>query len=135
MLLVVPTLNEAAGPLITPVERLGIDPRLAPLIARALVKDPDILILDEPTSAMDSITEKPIFESLPPLVRKKTLIVVAHRLSTIQDSDSILLLSENRLVAAGTHQSLLESNAYYRSLVTCQQVEGAREETRPAASV
>jgi ABC-type bacteriocin/lantibiotic exporter with double-glycine peptidase domain len=104
-------------------------------IARALVKDPDILILDEPTSAMDSITEKSIFESLPPLVLKKTLIVVAHRLSTIQDSDSILLLSGNRLVAAGTHQSLLESNAYYRSLVTCQQVEGAHEETRMAASV
>ena len=87
-------------------------------IARALVKDPDILILDEPTSAMDSITEKSIFESLPPLVRKKTLIVVAHRLSTIQDSDCILLLSENRLIGAGTHQSLLESNAYYRSLTS-----------------
>ncbi len=89
-------------------------------IARALVKGPDILILDEPTSAMDSITEKSIFESLPPLVRLKTLIVVAHRLSTIQDSDTILLLSENRLIAAGTHHSLLESNEYYRSLVACQ---------------
>ena len=92
-------------------------------IARALVKDPDILILDEPTSAMDSITEKSIFESLPPLVRKKTLIVVAHQLSTIQDSDCILLLSENRLVGAGTHQSLLESNVYYRSLVACQSLD------------
>ena len=98
-------------------------------IAGALVKNPDILILDEPTSAMDSITEKSIFESLPPLVRKKTLIVVAHRLSTIQDSDCILLLSENRLVGAGTHQLLLESNAYYRSLVSCQQVLIAHEES------
>ncbi len=100
-------------------------------IARALVKDPDILILDEPTSAMDSITEKSIFELLPPLVRKKTLIVVAHRLSTIQDSDSILLLSDNRLVAVGSHQSLLESNDYYRSLVSCQQVVVGPEESVP----
>jgi ABC-type multidrug transport system fused ATPase/permease subunit len=96
-------------------------------IARALVKDPDILILDEPTSAMDSITEKSIFESLPPYLGKKTLIVVAHRLSTIRNSDAILLLNENRLVAAGDHRSLLEQNAYYRSFVFCQQVAADHE--------
>jgi ABC-type multidrug transport system fused ATPase/permease subunit len=90
-------------------------------IARALVKDPDILVLDEPTSALDSMTEKSIFQSLPSLVRDKTLFVVAHRLSTIQGSDRILLLNENRLVAIGTHQSLLESNDYYCSLVAYQQ--------------
>jgi ABC-type bacteriocin/lantibiotic exporter with double-glycine peptidase domain len=90
-------------------------------IARALVKDPDILILDEPTSALDSLTEKSIFQSLPNIIQNKTLFVVAHRFSTVKDSDRILLLNENRLIAIGTHQSLLETNDYYRSLVAYQQ--------------
>jgi len=91
-------------------------------IARALVKNPDILVMDEPTSALDSKTEKSIFSTLPSLVRDKTLFVAAHRFSTIKDSDSILLLNENRLIAVGTHQSLLETNEYYRSLVAFQQI-------------
>jgi ABC-type multidrug transport system fused ATPase/permease subunit len=91
-------------------------------IARALIKEPDILILDEPTSALDSLTEKSIFQSLPEIIQNKTLFVVAHRFSTIKDSDRILLLNDNRLVAIGTHRSLLESNDYYRSLVAYQDV-------------
>ena len=91
-------------------------------IARALVKDPDILVLDEPTSALDSLTEKSIFQSLPAFVQDKTLFVVAHRFSTIRNSDRILLLNENRLVAIGTHRSLMETNDYYRSLVAYQQI-------------
>jgi ABC-type multidrug transport system fused ATPase/permease subunit len=93
-------------------------------IARALVKDPDILILDEPTSALDSLTEKSIFQSLPSIFKNRTLFVVAHRFSTIKNSDRILLLNENRLVGMGTHESLLESNDYYRSLVAYQQGSG-----------
>jgi ABC-type multidrug transport system fused ATPase/permease subunit len=85
-------------------------------IARALVKHPDILVLDEPSSSLDNLTEKSIFRSLPFLVRNKTLFVVAHRLSTIEDSDRILLLNDCRLVAVGTHKMLLETNDYYRSL-------------------
>ena len=91
-------------------------------IARALVKDPDILVFDEPTSALDSLAEKSIFHSLPALVGDKTLFVVANRLSTIRDSDRILLLNESRLVAIGTHQSLMESNDYYRSVVAGRQM-------------
>ncbi|NIO49815.1 MAG: ATP-binding cassette domain-containing protein [Candidatus Aminicenantes bacterium] len=91
-------------------------------IARALVKNPDILVLDEPTAALDSMTEKSIFRTLPSLVRGKTLFVAAHRLSTIRDSDCILLLNENRLIDVGKHQSLLETNEYYRSLVIFQQI-------------
>jgi ATP-binding cassette subfamily B protein len=91
-------------------------------IARALIKDPDILVLDEPTSALDSVIEKSIFDALPKMVREKTLFVVAHRLSTVYNSDRILLLNENRLVAIGTHEELLEGNDFYRALVTNQQV-------------
>jgi ABC-type multidrug transport system fused ATPase/permease subunit len=91
-------------------------------IARALIKEPDIVILDEPTSALDSITERSIFDALPALLRAKTLFVVAHRLSTIQDADRILLLNEKRLIAMGTHQELQAGSAYYRSLVANQQL-------------
>jgi ABC-type bacteriocin/lantibiotic exporter with double-glycine peptidase domain len=110
----------------TEISEKGVDlsegqkQRLA--LARALIKDPDILVLDEPTSAVDSVTEKSIFQSLPSLVRNKTLFVVAHRLSTIMSSNRILLLNDTGLVDIGTHQSLLETNDYYRSVVAYQQV-------------
>jgi ABC-type bacteriocin/lantibiotic exporter with double-glycine peptidase domain len=85
-------------------------------IARALVCDPDILILDEPTSALDRLNESSIFQALPEFVRNKTLFVITHRLPTIHECDSILLLNESRIVAIGTHESLLESSDYYQSL-------------------
>jgi ABC-type multidrug transport system fused ATPase/permease subunit len=90
-------------------------------IARALVKNPNILVLDEPTSTLDGLTERSIFSSLPFVVKNKTLLVVAHQLSTIEDSDRILLLNENGLAASGTHQSLRLTSDYYRSLFGTQQ--------------
>jgi ABC-type multidrug transport system fused ATPase/permease subunit len=91
-------------------------------IARAFIKNPDILLLDEPTSALDSIVERSIFDALPALVQDKTLFIVAHRLSTIQKSDSILVLNESRLVATGTHESLMANNEFYQELVAKQQI-------------
>jgi ABC-type bacteriocin/lantibiotic exporter with double-glycine peptidase domain len=89
-------------------------------IARALVKDPDILILDEPTAALDGLTEQSLFEALPEPTRGKTLFIVAHRLSTVVNADRILVLNENRLVAEGTHAELLGTSDYYRALVASQ---------------
>ncbi len=105
----------------------GQKQRLA--LARAIVKDPDILVLDEPTSALDSQTEKTIFLSLPSVIENKTLFVVAHRLSTIMNADRIFLLDQNRLIAIGTHESLLETNDYYRSIVSHQQVQPEQDPT------
>ena len=98
----------------------GQKQRLA--LARALIKDPDILVLDEPTSALDGRVERSIFEALPALVRDKTLFVVAHRRSTIQNADRILVLNDSRLVATGTHEALLATDELYRSLVAGQHV-------------
>jgi ATP-binding cassette subfamily B protein len=91
-------------------------------IARALITEPDILVLDEPTSALDNMMEKAIFDALPTWVQGKTLFVVAHHLTTVQNADRILLLNEKRLVAMGTHQELLANNDYYRRMVTGQQI-------------
>jgi ABC-type multidrug transport system fused ATPase/permease subunit len=104
----------------------GQKQRLA--IARALVKDPDILVLDEPTAALDGITEKTLLETLPAETRGKTLFIVAHRLSTVIDSDRILVLNESRLVAEGTHGELLSTNDYYRELVASQLIPDGKDE-------
>jgi ABC-type multidrug transport system fused ATPase/permease subunit len=86
-------------------------------IARALLKDPDILILDEPTSALDSVTEKLLFDDLPSLVNGKTVFMASHRLSAVKQADRILVLNESGIAEIGSHESLLESSDYYRSMV------------------
>lgn len=91
-------------------------------LARALIKDPDIIVLDEPTAALDSLAEKSIFEHLPEATRLKTLFVIAHRLATVQNADRILLLKDRQLIAMGSHHELFQNNEYYRNLVTNQQI-------------
>jgi ABC-type multidrug transport system fused ATPase/permease subunit len=92
-------------------------------LARALVKDPDILILDEPTASLDSLIERSIFETMPEATRGKTVFLVAHRLVTAQRADRIMLLNDKRLVDTGKHAELLERSAYYRTLVESQNLE------------
>jgi len=86
-------------------------------IARALVKAPDILVLDEPTSSLDGRTEESILASLPAFVKGKTLLVVSNRLSTIEHCDRVLLLNEDKRLLASTHEQLMATNEHYRSLI------------------
>ena len=98
----------------------GQKQRLA--IARALVKNPDIVILDEPTSALDSRTEASIFAVLPDRLRGKTLFVVAHRLSTIRQSDRILCFDDKGLAGIGSHEELRDKCPFYQELLRIQAV-------------
>ena len=85
-------------------------------IARALLKDAPILILDEPTSSLDAISEEAVFDGLRRLRERRTTIVIAHRLSTIRDASRILVLHDGRVIAQGTHEELITSNELYRGM-------------------
>mgnify|MGYP003291821785 CR=1 FL=1 len=90
-------------------------------IARAILKNPPILILDEATSALDTESEKLVQEALENLMKDRTTLVVAHRLSTIRKADLICVLHEGQIVERGTHDELYALNGYYRKLVDMQQ--------------
>ena len=89
-------------------------------IARALIRNPRILILDEATSALDSESEKLIQIALTPLMKDRTTFVVAHRLSTVQEADQILVLDEGKIVESGTHSELVTKQGLYRHLYDAQ---------------
>lgn len=89
-------------------------------IARAILKNPPILILDEATSALDTESEKLVQQALEQLMRNRTTLVIAHRLSTIKNADLICVLSEGRIVEIGKHDELLAQNGYYRKLIEMQ---------------
>lgn len=91
-------------------------------IARIFLKNPPILILDEATSALDNITERLIQNSLEELCKGRTTIVVAHRLSTIQNADEIIVLTDNGIEERGTHQELLENKGFYHKLYNMSQL-------------
>lgn len=90
-------------------------------IARALYRDPEILVFDEATSALDNITERELMNEINALSRTKTLIIVAHRLSTVEKCDSIYLLDQGRIVAQGSHADLLATSPAYQSMYYKQQ--------------
>jgi len=92
-------------------------------IARALMKNAPMLILDDSVSAVDVKTEKAILENLRSLRRGKTTILIAHRISTVENMDKILFLDEGRLCDAGTHEELLERCEAYRNMVLLQRLD------------
>ncbi|MFC2455523.1 MAG: ABC transporter ATP-binding protein, partial [Segatella salivae] len=91
-------------------------------IARAILKNPPILILDEATSALDTESERLVQDALAKLMKTRTTIAVAHRLSTIRNADEICVLHEGRIIERGTHDELIGNNGYYKKLHEMQQV-------------
>ena len=89
-------------------------------IARALLRDPPILILDEATSALDSESERLVQEAIDRLLRHRTVFVIAHRLTTVQHADFIVVMSEGRVLERGTHAELHASDGLYRRLYNLQ---------------
>ncbi|MBM6992298.1 MAG: ABC transporter ATP-binding protein [Prevotella sp.] len=90
-------------------------------IARAILKNPPILILDEATSALDTESERLVQDALFKLMKTRTTIAIAHRLSTIKNADEICVIHEGRIVERGTHDELLARNGYYKKLHDMQQ--------------
>ena len=89
-------------------------------IARAMLLDAHMLILDEATSNVDTRTEQEIQAAMRELMKGKTCFVIAHRLSTIRSADHILVMRDGRVVEQGTHDSLMAQNGFYRQLYLAQ---------------
>ena len=85
-------------------------------IARAFLKDAPLLILDEPTAALDAASERLVFDAVRRLREGRTTFVIAHRLSTVRDADRILVLQDGQIIAQGTHRTLMAENELYRTL-------------------
>ena len=91
-------------------------------IARAILKNPEFLILDEATSSLDTQSEKLVQNALSNLMKKRTTLVIAHRLSTIKDADEILVLHEGNIIERGNHTDLIKLNGHYKKLIDLQNI-------------
>jgi ATP-binding cassette subfamily B protein len=99
---------------------LSVGERQRITIARALLKDPPILVLDEATSALDADSEEALQTAIDHLLKDRTTFVIAHRLATVVDADCIIVLKDGRIVEHGTHGELVRNGGYYASLVMRQ---------------
>jgi len=90
------------------------------LIARAIYKDPEIIIFDEATNSLDANNEKLIVDNIAECFKGKTVIIVAHRLSTVRSADKIIVLDNGRIVEAGTHDTLIKNKGHYFQLIKNQ---------------
>jgi ATP-binding cassette, subfamily B, bacterial len=102
-------------------------------IARAILRNPPVLILDEATSALDSVSERKVQDALAPLIEGRTSLVVAHRLSTVRDADLIIVLQHGRIVEQGTHDQLLDEDGLYAWLWRAQARRDALQHHLPFA--
>jgi len=89
-------------------------------IARALLAAPPILLLDESTSSLDGLNEQRMRDAIDAVASGRTLVVIAHRLSTVVDSDHIVVIDHGQVVGQGTHSELVESTPLYRDLARHQ---------------
>lgn len=96
-------------------------------LARAILKDAPILLLDEATSALDTESERLVQEALARFTKNRTTLVIAHRLSTVQNADLICVMDDGTIVETGTHQELLAANGHYARLVRSQALAGSHE--------
>jgi ATP-binding cassette subfamily B protein len=102
-------------------------------IARALLKDPPVLILDEATSALDAATEARVQRALKALMAGRTTFIIAHRLSTVRDADEILVFEGGRIVERGSFDALVQENGRFAELVRTQLAVGHSAEPVKAA--
>jgi ABC-type multidrug transport system fused ATPase/permease subunit len=102
--------------------RLSGGERQRVTIARAVLKNPPILILDEATSALDTQSERIVQDAINTLMKDRTCIVIAHRLSTVQHADEIIVMEAGNIIERGTHEQLLAAGGTYTNLVAMQQV-------------
>ena len=100
--------------------KLSVGEKQRVSIARALLKNSPILILDEATASVDTATEKLIQQALERLMEGRTTFVIAHRLSTIRNAHQILVMNQGRIIEQGTHQSLIEEDGVYAKLAQIQ---------------
>jgi ABC-type multidrug transport system fused ATPase/permease subunit len=104
------------------VEKLSAGQRQRIAIARALLLDPKILLLDECTSALDAESEAVVTKALEELMKGRTVLIIAHRLSTVKNADKICVVSNGMIIESGTHKELIALDGAYKKLVEHQEL-------------